>query len=156
MTVGERIRARRKELHMSLDDLSRETGIPKSTIQRWETGAIQNMGQSGLQKVASALKIDIQFLLTGVSVRVREMPDRVTLPTDHFEYLLERCGYSYATHIGPTRYFEKGGRVIATDDRTFNTIMEQFLPYFSFLVQEHSISLLEDFLPLLKAQEPKA
>ena len=156
MTIGERIRARRKELHMSLDDLSQQTGIPKSTIQRWETGAIQNMGQSGLQKVASALNIDIPFLLTGVSAQARRIPAPEIIPTDLFEYLLEKCGYSFSTHIGPTRYFQKGERVIAADDQTFNTIMEQFLPYFSFLVQNHSISLIEDFLPFLKAQEPNA
>ena len=93
-------------------------------------------------------------LLTGVSAQARRIPAPKIIPTDLFEYLLEKCGYSFSTHIGPTRYFQKGERVISADDQTFNTIMEQFLPYFSFLVQNHSISLIEDFLPFLKAQEP--
>ena len=48
MTIGERLKERSKELHMTLEDVSKATGMPKSTIQRWESGAVINMGLSNL------------------------------------------------------------------------------------------------------------
>jgi putative transcriptional regulator len=35
--LGEKIKALRKELHWSQEDLAREIGVSLSTVQRWET-----------------------------------------------------------------------------------------------------------------------
>ena len=143
MTVGERIRYRRQELHMTLDEVSAKSGIPKSTIHRWETGVIKNMGQSGLRKVASALNTSAQFLMTGVSVTTKIYPHPEIDPTEVYEYLLKKCGYSYSTHAASVRYYQKGERFIAADEKTFSLLLDQFLPYFSFLIQNQSISIDE-------------
>lgn len=143
MTVGERIRYRRQELHMTLDEVSAKSGVPKSTIHRWETGAIKNMGQSGLRKVAKALDTSAEFLMTGVSVTITHLPKIEIFPTDVYEYLLKKCGYSYSTHAASVRYYQKGERFIAADEKTFSLLLDQFLPYFSFLIQNQSISIDE-------------
>ena len=65
MSVGETIKKHRKSARMTLDELSRLSGVPKSTIQRWESGAIQNMGQANLKKVAEALGTTVNGLQDG-------------------------------------------------------------------------------------------
>ena len=128
---------------MTLDEVSAKSGIPKSTIHRWETGAIKNMGQSGLRKVADVLNTDVQYLMTGVSVTTKIYPHPEIIPTDVFEFLLKKCGYSYSTHAGPVRFFQKGERFIPADEKTFSLLLDQLLPYFGFLVQNQSISIDE-------------
>ena len=42
MTVGERIKQRRKELKMSANELGIKLGVNRSTIVRYESGYIEN------------------------------------------------------------------------------------------------------------------
>ena len=55
MTLGERIRNRRKELHMSADELARKLGKNRATIYRYENGEIENMPIDILEPIAEAL-----------------------------------------------------------------------------------------------------
>ena len=54
MTTGERIRARRKQLKMSVDDLAAKLGKNRATIYRYESDAIE-MPASLLKPLADAL-----------------------------------------------------------------------------------------------------
>ena len=60
--IGDNLKKRRKELHMTLEDISRKTGLPKSTVQRWESGTVTNMGMDNLRKVADALDTTVSAL----------------------------------------------------------------------------------------------
>lgn len=55
MTVGERIKMRRKELDISADDLARILGISRSTIFRYENGDIEKLPIDVLKPIAEAL-----------------------------------------------------------------------------------------------------
>lgn len=55
MTKGERIRARRKELGLTLEALAAATNTSKQTIQRYENGVIENIPDARLEAIAEAL-----------------------------------------------------------------------------------------------------
>lgn len=54
---------RRAQLGLSYQDLSDRTGMSKSTLQRYETGAIQNISRNKLEFLAKGLSISVEQLL---------------------------------------------------------------------------------------------
>ena len=153
MTIGERIHNRRKELHLTLEDVSRLSGIPKSTIQRWESGAVTNMGQENLSKVADALNVSIGFLQTGIAITAQAYKRPAIDDTDIFEFLCAKSQYRYATHIGPDRYYEKKGQeFVLANPQAVSRMIDQVAHYFSFLMHDQSISL-EEFLSKSNADD---
>lgn len=63
MTLGERIKARRKELKLSQTELANRTGYAdKSAISKIESGAI-DLGQSGIVTFARALETSVAYLM---------------------------------------------------------------------------------------------
>lgn len=63
MKVGERIRLRRKETGMSADQLADVIGVSRSTIFRYENGAIEKMPTSVLEPIAEALNTTPAYLM---------------------------------------------------------------------------------------------
>ena len=63
MTIGERIKARRKELHMSADELGKMLGKDRSTIFRYEKGEIENLPLDILKPIADALDVTPAYLM---------------------------------------------------------------------------------------------
>ena len=66
MSIGERIKATRKEKKMSADELAELIGKNRSTIFRYENGDIENMPYKVLVPVAKALGVSPAWLLTGI------------------------------------------------------------------------------------------
>lgn len=58
-----RIKTRRNELMLSYQDLADKTGLSKSTLQRYETGAIKNMPLDKLGVLAKALNVSPAYLM---------------------------------------------------------------------------------------------
>jgi transcriptional regulator with XRE-family HTH domain len=52
-----------KNKKLNISELSRCTGVPKSNISSWMSGANPNVHQ--LIKVADYLKVDLEYLVTG-------------------------------------------------------------------------------------------
>lgn len=55
MTTGERIKKRRKELGMSVEDLAKKTGKHIATVYRWERGDIDDWPVETLIAISHAL-----------------------------------------------------------------------------------------------------
>ncbi len=55
MTKGERIRARRRELGLTLEAVASATATSKQTIQRYENGVIENIPTPRLEAIARVL-----------------------------------------------------------------------------------------------------
>ena len=55
--IANRMRERRNELGMSLQDLAKKTGMNKSTLQRYETGGIKNIPLDRLKSLSTALEM---------------------------------------------------------------------------------------------------
>lgn len=63
MTVGERIKQRRKELKMSADELGKKLGKDRSTVFRYENGDIEKLPIDILEPVAKALQTTPEYLM---------------------------------------------------------------------------------------------
>ena len=53
--IGQRIRARRKELHLTLQEVADAVGIRNSTVLRYEQGTIKRLKQAVIESIADAL-----------------------------------------------------------------------------------------------------
>lgn len=63
MNVGTRIKLRREELHISAEELGRKIGKAKTTIYRYEMGAIEKMPTSVLTSIANVLLTTPAYLM---------------------------------------------------------------------------------------------
>lgn len=57
MEFKDKIKARRLELGMTLDDVAKLVGVSNPTISRWESGAIVNQRRDKIELLAKALQI---------------------------------------------------------------------------------------------------
>lgn len=57
MEFKDKIKARRLELGMTLDDVARLVGVSNPTISRWESGAIVNQRRDKIELLAKALQM---------------------------------------------------------------------------------------------------
>ena len=57
MTFKEKIKARRLELGLTLDEVAKIVGVSNATISRWESGAIENQRRDKLVLLAKALRL---------------------------------------------------------------------------------------------------
>jgi transcriptional regulator with XRE-family HTH domain len=62
MTVGEKIRARRQELGMTMDDLGRAIGVQRSAVNKYEKGVVE-LTASKIAALAKALDVPVFYLL---------------------------------------------------------------------------------------------
>lgn len=82
MEFNDMIRARRQELHKTLEEVAAVIGVGKATVQRWESGSIKNLRKDKIDKLAEALEITpVQLLgwdkpiMTGRTQEEKEMDD---------------------------------------------------------------------------------
>lgn len=62
-TLKSIIRQRRFELGMTLEDVGQRVGVASSTVQRWESGQIENLGRDKIASLATALQVSPEYLL---------------------------------------------------------------------------------------------
>lgn len=55
--VGKLIKERRNALNLTLEEIGNYVGTSKATVQRWESGEIQNMRRDRIEKLAEILQI---------------------------------------------------------------------------------------------------
>lgn len=63
MTIGERIKQRRKELGLSVDELADKLGKNRATIYRYESNEIEKLPTTVLEPLADALGVSPGFLM---------------------------------------------------------------------------------------------
>ena len=56
--ISKKIKARRQELGLTLEDVARSVGVGRSTVLRWERGEIKNMGSNRVNKMAEVLQMN--------------------------------------------------------------------------------------------------
>ena len=82
MGIGENIRARRRELGYTLEDIAHHLGTTRQTIQRYESGVISNIPNDKIAQIADFLATTPAALVgweedTGKSERAALMPLRM-------------------------------------------------------------------------------
>ena len=63
LTIGERIKQRRKELDISVEELAKRLGKNRATVYRYENGEIENLPTPILETIAKALSTTPAYLL---------------------------------------------------------------------------------------------
>lgn len=63
MTIGDRIKARRIELGMSVEELGKRLGKNRTTVYRYETGYIENLPIDILEPIAAVLQTTPAYLM---------------------------------------------------------------------------------------------
>ena len=63
MTIGERIKQRRKELGLSVDELADKLGKNRATIYRYESNEIEKLPTTVLEPLADVLGVSPGFLM---------------------------------------------------------------------------------------------
>lgn len=69
MSVGKRIKERRNELHMSVDEMAVKLNKNRATIYRYEKGDIENLPIDILEPLAKALDTTPQYLMGWDGIR---------------------------------------------------------------------------------------
>lgn len=55
--IANKIKSRRQELGLTLEDVAQAVGVGRSTVRKWETGMIKNMGRDKIAALAKVLQI---------------------------------------------------------------------------------------------------
>ena len=80
--VSKKISDRRKMLGLTLDDVGKAVGVSRSTVQRWESGLIKNMGRDKIAALARVLQISPVELVPGGDAGKNTHPKEYSEPDD--------------------------------------------------------------------------
>lgn len=88
--IRERVKKRRIHLKLSYQDLAEKTGMSKSTLQRYETGAIRNLPVDKLEVLAKALGTRPGYLMGWESHTENAVAGNFSSPTEAMEFILKQ------------------------------------------------------------------
>ena len=60
---AQRIKSRRKELRMTLEDVGNALGVTRVAVSRWENGLINNINIDKIEKIAEVLQCPPSYLM---------------------------------------------------------------------------------------------
>ena len=63
MKINERIKERRLELGLTLNDVAKALGVAESTVLRYESEEIKNMGIDKIENLARVLLCSLSYLM---------------------------------------------------------------------------------------------
>lgn len=95
--IAQRIKQRRAELNLSLQDIADMTDMSKSTLQRYEAGSIRNIPLQKLGILAQALQTSADWLLGWV-----KEPDEISSIDMDFRKFIKAIGFHVHTWPGNT------------------------------------------------------
>ena len=107
LELYEKIKARRLELGLTLEDVGNIVGVGKSTLRKWETGNITDMKRDKIALLSRALKVSPLFIM-GIE---EELPEPVI--TDKEKELLSY--YNQLNDLGKDKLINDA------EDLTHNT-----------------------------------
>jgi len=71
--IANKIKSRRMELGLTLEDVAQAVGVGRSTVRKWETGLIKNMGRDKIAALAKVLQINpVELVPMPNSVRTED------------------------------------------------------------------------------------
>ncbi len=113
---GSRVRTRRKELGLTLDEVSRRAGCTKAAISNYERGYAKSVTMDLLFPLAQALEVTPQWLATGkggfdvIAVRTEQEKELIatyrTLPPALQDHLVQ-TSVSLASTVLPSPPYPK-------------------------------------------------
>lgn len=96
MTVGERIRQRRNQIGMSVDELAQRLGKNRATVYRYESDEIENLPLSVLEPLAKVLNVSPAYLMGWENIvpyKTKKVPMLGTIAAGVPMLAEEQCEY---------------------------------------------------------------
>lgn len=90
MKLQEIVKTRRKELGLTLEEVAKATDVTRATVQRWESGAIQNVRYDKLGKLAQVLGVSPAYLMTGAAPGCDDITPEDMEIEEYLDYLKNR------------------------------------------------------------------
>lgn len=121
MTVGEKIRQRRKVLGLSVEFLAKELGISRATLYRYEDSSIEKIPANTLEKLCKLLQMSPTQLMGWKEEpkKEEELPVNFATPSEALAFILKM----------PTLAAYGGYNIEEMDDETLvefaNEILQQ-------------------------------
>ena len=110
MTIGERIKDRRIQKGMTLEELGNKVGVGKSTVRKWETGEISNIKTDKIEKLSEALNLSPITLMGLESTNSEEQKqfdkllNTIKQSPENFHYIAELCKKERIEHGYSEKY----------------------------------------------------
>lgn len=99
--IGEKIKHRRLDLGLTLEQVGDSVGVGKSTVRRWENGMIKNIGLSNLKLLAKALGVSVEYLTEEV---LEVQKDTVLASLESVDKLLFNTLPNYTQELSEITY----------------------------------------------------
>ena len=102
MEMGGKLKKRRLELGLTLEDVGNLVGVSKSTVMKWETGFIENMRRDNVALLAKALRVSPLWIMgmdepeSILSLKTKKVPLLGTIAAGEPIYAYEDC----RTYVG--------------------------------------------------------
>ena len=77
--IGRKIRELRQQKGMTLEERGNRVGVGKSTVLKWESGAIENMRRDKIARLADALGVSP----LGIMGMDKKKPSNISVPAAH-------------------------------------------------------------------------
>lgn len=84
--IGQRIEYRRKQLGLTLDDIATDIGVARSTVQRYEKGAIEKIKLPVIEAIARVLDVSPTWLCCKSDDMRPSGPNKSSLPSNALPY----------------------------------------------------------------------
>ena len=62
-TMGDRIRIKRLEAKMSMEELGERLGVRRAAVNKWEDGSVENIKRSNIEKMARIFDVSPSWLM---------------------------------------------------------------------------------------------
>lgn len=87
--IGLRIKSVREEKGMTLQEIANKIGVAKSTIQRYEAGAIDNIKLPIISSISSVLNVDPSWIIGKTDKRGPASKENHELEDTYFSFAKE-------------------------------------------------------------------
>ena len=108
--IGKRIKQRREELGMTQEELGKELGLNKSTIQRYETGKIAKIKLPVIHAIAKQLRVNPEWLVLKTDERcmIMTVGDIICSRRKELGLTLEDVGNAIGVSKSTVKKWENG------------------------------------------------
>lgn len=118
--IGNRIKTRRKELKLTLQEVANMVGVASSTIQRYENGTISQYKLPILESIAKAINVNPKWLLKEDATMETYIPDNIFLQENK---LITKSIENIKSTINLRNYISCSERILTKEE---NILLDNF------------------------------
>lgn len=98
MTMGDRIKERRKAMGFTQEEFGKKLGVQKSAVAKWENGRVENLKRTTILRMSNILDCDPSYLMgyeDEEDQKIRELLSRMSYEEklellNYMEYLIAK------------------------------------------------------------------